>query len=310
MATPELSVVIPVYNEEGNILPLTQELTSVLAQLKKPYEIIYIDDGSRDRTFQELLTVAKDPHVKYIRFTKNFQKAAALNAGFHYAKGTIIITMDGDLQEDPHDIPRFLEKLQTCDVVVGWKYNRRDSLPRGISSKIFNSLIRRLIGIRIHDSDCNYKAIRKHVLTNITLYSGLYRYIPVLAANKGYRIDEIKVNHRQRYKGKSKYGVRRLFSGVLDLFTIKFLTSYTKKPLHFFGMIGIFSMFAGVLIGIYLLYVKLVQNLNIGNRPLLILSLLLVVVGVQLLSLGLVGELITSYNQQPTEQYLIRETNL
>jgi len=305
----DLSIVIPSYNEEKNIPILYNELNRVLARLNKKYEIIFIDDGSTDRTFENLQSIHnKDKNVRVIKFQGNSEKAAALSAGFSKAKGNIIITMDADLQDDPNEIPRFVQKLnEGYDLVVGWKHKRKDPITKVISSKIFNFLVRRLTKIRLHDCDCNFRAMKKEVIQNINLYSGLYRYIPSLAKSKGYKLGEIKVTHHKRKFGKSKYGVGRLYKGFLDLVTIKFLLSYNKKPLHFFGGVGILFAILGFITGIYLLYLKYFLRLPIGNRPALILAVLLIVLGIQFISIGLIGEMIVNSNQKKEEQYVIKK---
>ncbi len=229
----DISIIIPVYNEEGNVKMLYDELRGVLDRSKQDYEIIFIDDGSTDSTFSILKELnKKDRHVKAIQFTKNFQKAAALTAGFKEAKGNVIITMDGDLQDDPNEIPRLLEELKRCDLVVGWRHDRADGITKKLPSRVFNFMIRMLTGLRMHDADCNMRAMKDYVVKGINIYGGLYRYIPILAYNNGYSVREIMINHRRRAYGKSKYGITRLFNGILDLITVKFLMSYTKRGVH------------------------------------------------------------------------------
>jgi len=287
----KLSLIIPVYNEQDNVLPLYNKLKAVL---EYDHELIFIDDGSKDNTYEILKNIQKkDSKLKIIRFRNNFGKSEALSKGFKHAKGDIIITMDGDLQDDPEEIPRFIEKIkEDYDLVVGWKYKRQDPLSKTIPSKFFNFLIKVLTGVKIHDSNCCFKAYKKEVVKNLKIYGELHRYIPSLVNWKGFKVTEIKVKHHKRLHGKSKYGFSRLLKGFLDLLTIKFLIKYSKKPLHFFGSIGIISFFLGALISVYLVYEKYFLNINIGSRPMLILGVLLLIIGVQFICLGLLGEMI------------------
>ena len=306
----ELSIIIPAYNEAKNVTLLKNRLTIVLDKIdKKNHEIIFIDDGSKDKTYQELKELhKKDKKVKIIRFKRNFGKAAALSAGFELAKGKLILTMDADLQDDPREIPRLLNKLgKGYDLVVGWKYKRKDPyITKVIPSKIFNFLVRKLTKIKLHDSDCNFRLMKKEVLDNLAIYGGLYRYIPSLTASKGYRIGEIKVRHNPRKHGKSKFGFTRLFKGTFDLITIKYLISYSQSPLYFFGGIGLFFESIGFILGLYLLHVKLILKELIGTRPLLFLVILLIILGIQLISLGLIAEMIVHTHKK--SNYLIKNT--
>ncbi len=308
MAEIELSVVIPAYNEERNIRPLYFQLKKVLDNLNKTYEIIFVDDGSTDKTFDVLKKLnEKDKSVRIIRFQKNFQKAAALSAGFKKANGKIILTLDADLQDDPSEIPRFLDKINSgYDLVVGWRYKRKDSITKKAASKIFNFLVRITTKVKLHDFDCNFRAMKKEIINNLDIYGGTYRYIPLLIASKGYDTTEIKIKHYKRAHGKSKYGFNRIFTGVLDLLTINFLLTYTRKPLHLFGTLGTLFSFIGVVSGVYLLYIKYTLNQAIGHRPLLIFTILLIVLGIQFFSIGLLGEMISNINQKPDNQYIIR----
>ncbi|HEX54914.1 MAG: glycosyltransferase [Candidatus Altiarchaeales archaeon] len=292
----EISIIIPVFNEERNLPELYSELTRVLEKIKKDYEIIFVDDGSTDNSFQVLKEIReKDERVKIIKFRRNFGKSAALSQGFKRAHGEIIFTLDADLQDNPEEIPKFLRKIdQGYDLVVGWRFRRKDPITKKLPSRIFNFLTSLITGIKIHDFNCCFKAFRREVAKNIKVYGELHRYIPVLAFWKGYRIAEIKIEHRPRRYGRSKYGIMRLIKGFLDLITVKFLITYAKRPLHFFGIIGFLSLIIGFFIGLYLLYVKYILNQLIGDRPLLLLSVLLVLVGLQFIFMGLIGEMITS----------------
>lgn len=303
----DLSVVIPVYNEEKNVKILYNHLIKILDSIKLSSEIIFVDDGSTDNTTSILRQLAaKDKGLVVLSFQKNFQKAAALTAGFDCARGQYILTMDGDLQDNPDEIPRFLHKIKSgYDMIVGWKARRKDPFTKVIMSKLFNGLIRLLFHIKIHDNDCNFRLFRSQITQHLHIYGGLYRYIPVIAYAKGFKIGELKVHHLHRRYGKSKYGYKRIFRGGLDLITIKFLTSYYSSPLHFFGYLGGGISFIGLVLGIYLTILQQIYHQAIGNRPLLFLSMLLIIVGIQLISLGLIGEMIVSTTNK--KNYVIKE---
>jgi len=302
-----ISVVIPAYNEEKNIIHLHRELKEALDNLNKDYEIIFVDDGSTDNTFEVLKKLHKEnKNIKIIQFQKNFKKAAALSAGFKEAEGRIVITMDADLQDDPKEIPKLLARLYGgLDVVVGWKYKRKDPISKRLTSSIFNLLIRLFMKIRIHDSDCNFRVMRRETLENLQIYSGLYRYIPAILFYQGFKIGEVKVTHRPRKFGKSKYGMMRLFTGFFDLITVKFLLSYNKNPLHLFAVPGTIFTVVGFFIALYLSFSKWVLRQPIGDRPLLLLAVLLIVLGIQFISIGLLGEMILSRDEE--EKYIIKK---
>lgn len=291
----ELSIIIPLYNEEENILNLYNELKLILSSLNISYEIIFIDDGSKDGTFMMLKKLREsDNKIKIIKFRMNFGKSTALNVAFKYALGNNIITMDGDGQDDPKEIPRFIRELnQGFDLVSGWKYRRNDPLTKRLPSKIFNTLSSFLTGVGIHDFNCGFKAYKRDFIRYVHLYGELHRYIPALAQWHGFTISEIKVSHRPRIHGKSKYGFTRLFKGFLDLITIKFLMGYSYRPLHIFGLPGIISLSFGFVIGIYLTIIHF-NGAIIGERPLLLLSILLILIGLQFLSIGLLGEMMAA----------------
>jgi glycosyltransferase involved in cell wall biosynthesis len=295
----DLSIVIPIHNEEQNILPLFSILSNVLASLNNNYEIIFIDDGSTDNSLSILQTVFEENNsVKVIQFSKRFGKAAALQKGFQYAKGNIIITLDADLQDDPHEIPKFIKKIyEGYDLVSGWKYIRHDPLTKTLPSKIFNIVTSFMTKIPLHDFGSGIKAYRKEVVKSINIYGELHRYIPILAYDKGFKIGEIKVKHHPRLKGVSKYGFARYFRGFYDFLTVLFLTKYNKKPLHLFGSLGLLFLLAGLLINIYLSILKILGE-GIGTRPLLFLGILLMIVGIQFISTGLVCEMITRMNHK------------
>ena len=296
-----LSVIVPVYNEEESILPLYEELQ---ASLGKNDEVLFVDDGSRDSTAERVKKlIAGDSRVRLVRFQRNFGKAAALAAGFERARGDVIITMDGDLQDDPLEIPRFLEAITEHDMVSGWKIHRQDPLGKRLPSKFFNWLTALVTGLQIHDFNCGFKAYRKEVVRHLNLYGELHRYIPALAHWEGFSVGEIPVNHHPRRFGRSKYGIERLTKGFFDLLTVKFLMTYAKRPLHFFGWIGAAFSALGGLAGLWVVYLKLLGE-AVGNRPILVLSVLLIVVGIQFFSLGLLGEIVSSHSGP---RYVVRE---
>jgi dolichol-phosphate mannosyltransferase len=294
-----ISVVIPVHDEERSVALLYDELCSALQQLDTPWEAVYVDDGSTDGTFAALtrLHAARD-NVKVVRLRRNFGKATALAAGFAHAQGEVIVTLDGDLQDDPMEIPRLLLKLdEGFDLVSGWKARRRDPLLRRSLSRVFNVVVGWMTGVRLHDVNCGLKAYRAEVVRGLRLYGELHRFIPVLAHHRGYRIAELPVNHRARDHGRSRYGVERYVRGFLDLLTVSFIGRYRHRPLHLFGGLGLLLSLAGVGVLVYLTAVK-IGGAAIGHRPLLILGVLLVVVGLQFFSLGLITELITSHHEE------------
>jgi glycosyltransferase involved in cell wall biosynthesis len=301
-----VSIIVPSYNEEKNIPLLYIKLKKVLDSLKKEYEVLFIDDGSKDNTVNEIIKLnKKDKRVKLIQFQRNFGKAAALSAGFIEASGTIVFTMDADLQDDPKEIPKFIEKInQGYDMVSGWKYIRKDPVTKTLPSKFFNWLTSITTGVKVHDSNCGFKAYRNEVVKNISVYGELHRYIPAIAHWKGYKVGEVKVEHHARKFGKSKYGVERLMKGFFDLITVKFLTRYAKKPLHLFGLLGFLCFLVGFIAGIYLV-VGWFRGIAIGNRPLLMLCVLFIVTGIQLISIGLLGEMINSSNRK--DDYVIKK---
>jgi len=305
----ELSVVIPVYNEGENLNSLYSQLKSVLENLGKAYEIILVDDGSTDDSFLIMERLhGEDHNVKVIQLRRNFGKAVALSAGFTWVQGKIIITMDADLQDDAREIPNFIKKLnEGYDLVSGWRFKRRDPVSRTFPSRLFNSLTATLTGVKVHDFNCGFKAYRKEVIESLDLYGELHRYIPALAHWKGFNVGEIKVEHHPRAHGKSKYGVERLFRGLTDLFTVMFLTKYMKKPLHLFGAVGVFLLLIGFIINAYLAILKFVLRQGIGGRPLLLLGVLLMLIGFQIISTGLVGEMIVSTRDKGEKGYVVRK---
>lgn len=312
-AAPHVSVVVPLYNEEESIAGLQAQLTAALTGLGQPFEIIVVDDGSRDGSFALLQRwQAQDPaHVRVVRFRRNFGQTAAFSAGFERARGEIIVTLDADLQNDPADIGLLLDKIEAgYDVVSGWRVQRQDAaLSRRLPSVIANALISRVTGVALHDYGCSLKAYRREVLQNVRLYGELHRFIPAIASWMGTAVAEIPVSHRPRQFGRSKYNLSRTLRVILDLITVRFLLGYATRPLHVFGGIGLTLGAVGTLIGIYLTYLKLILGQSIGSRPLLLLAALLVVLGVQMLSIGLLGEMTmrTYYEAQNKPIYAIRE---
>ncbi len=307
-----ISIVIPAYNEEENIPVLYERLKKVLDSLGKDYEIIFVDDGSEDRTPEVLKEIAeKDKKVKVIRFRRNYGQTAAMYAGFEHAKGDVIITMDADLQNDPEDIPKLLEKMEEgYDIVSGWRKDRKDPfLSRKLPSKIANWIISKVTGVELHDYGCTLKAYRAEIAKRYRLYGDMHRFLPALAKRFGARITEIPVRHHPRLYGRSKYGIGRTVRVILDIFLVKFLNEYITKPLYVFGGAGFFLFLAGFLIELYLTFLKLFTGADIGDRPLLILGVLLILAGIQLISTGVIAELIirTYYESRGEKPYVIDE---
>ncbi len=311
--TPELSIVIPVRNESPNIKPLYDELTTTLVRGGRSYEIIVIDDGSTDETFDELASLqSRDPHLRIIRFRRNFGQTAAFAAGFAFARGRLVVTADGDMQNDPADITRMAAHLdEGYDIVCGWRKNRKDTfITRRIPSMLANKLISWATGVPLHDYGCSLKVFRAEVVKPLRLYGEMHRFLPAIASQIGVRIKEVAVNHRARRAGTSKYGLSRTVRVVLDLVTVKFLLSYSTRPLQIFGLMGLTAGLLGALITGYLGYVRLIALQPIADRaPLLLLGVLLIFTGVQLVTFGLLAELLarTYYESQNKPVYVIRE---
>lgn len=308
----KISVILPVLNEEENLVALNDEIVGVLEDMPNEYEIIYVDDGSADRSFEILANLHdKDDRIKVVQFRRNFGQTAGLAAGFEYAEGDVIITLDADRQNDPRDIPMMLEKMdEGYDLVSGWRYDRQDAwLSRKLPSKIANWLISRITGVKLHDYGCSLKAFHKDVIENIQLYGEMHRFIPAIASWGGVQLAEVKVNHRPRVAGTSKYGISRTFRVVLDLITVKFLLQYSARPIHFFGGIGMLSGVAGFLIAMVMTVQKLFFGIGMGDRPLLLLAILLMFIGLQFITFGLLGELMTrTYHEAQNKPiYVVRK---
>ncbi len=296
-----ITVVVPVHDEEQTVALLYDELQAALEPLEAPWEAVFVDDGSTDGSFAALTRLhSGHTNVRVVRLRRNFGKAAALAAGFAHAEGDIVVTIDADLQDDPAEIPRLLAKLDDgFDLVSGWKAHRRDPLTRRAPSRIFNWVTGHVSGLRLHDLNCGLKAYRADVVRDLRLYGELHRFIPVLAHYRGHRIAELPVNHRPREHGHSRYGIERYLRGFLDLLTVSFIGRYRHRPLHLFGGLGLVLGVLGFAVLVYLTFLKF-EGHAIGQRPLLILGVLLVVVGLQFFSLGLISELITSQHEERT----------
>ena len=310
--SPDLSVVIPIRNEEPNLPELYREFTEALTAFGRPYELVLVDDGSTDRSFAVLAELqAKDPRVRVIRFRRNFGQTAAFAAGFKYARGALIVTADGDLQNDPSDIPRMVEMIASgADIVCGWRKDRKDTFfTRRMPSVIANRIISWATGVDLHDYGCSLKVFRAEVVKPLKLYGEMHRFLPAIASELGVSIREVVVNHRARRHGTSKYGLSRTIRVVLDLLTVKFLLSYSTKPLQIFGLVGGGMLFAGLLVSAWLAYQRLFGYQSIANRPLLLFGILLIFTGLQLLTLGLLAELQarTYHESQDKPTYVIRE---
>lgn len=301
-----ISVVIPLKDEAESLAELHQRLRAVFTGLDEPYELIFVDDGSTDASPEILKRLhAEDPRVKVIQFRRNFGKAAALSAGFEQAQGEIVFTMDADLQDDPNEIPRFLEALRAGnDLVSGWKKKRYDPVSKRWPSKLFNRVTSMLTGVRLHDFNCGFKAYRRDVVRQLDLYGELHRYIPALAGWKGFRVGELVVEHHARRFGKSKYGFERLTRGFFDLLTVMLLTKFAKRPLHLFGMLGLLSGLMGSGFLVYLTVLWLLGH-PIGQRPLLTFGVLFMVSGMQLISLGMLSEMITKLGHRTETEHMI-----
>lgn len=308
----DLSIVVPVYNEVEIVEDLAERTYAALEGVTVGYEVVIVDDGSRDGTGALLKQLrARYPRLRVIHLRRNFGQAAAMSAGFDAARGAIIVTMDGDLQNDPRDIPRLIEKMdEGYDVVSGWRANRQDPfLSRRLPSMMANWLIGKVTGVRLHDTGCTLKAYRREMLEDVHLYGEMHRFIPALASVQGGRMAELKVAHNARTRGRSKYNIFRVFRVVLDLILVKFLLSYSTRPIHLFGLLGLASFTGGVLICGALAYLRLFQGVGLSNRPILLLGVLLIIMGVQFITMGLIAEMqVRLYHEaQAKPIYRIRE---
>ncbi|HAP36750.1 MAG TPA: glycosyltransferase [Bacteroidetes bacterium] len=303
-----VSVIIPLLNEEESLRELHEQLKNVLSRIGGNYELIFVDDGSTDNSFKVLRELRqRNNRVKAVRFRRNYGKSAALAVGFQKAQGDFVVTMDADLQDDPAEIPNIIRELKGgLDVVSGWKKKRKDPLGKTIPSKFFNFVTAKVTGINIHDFNCGLKGYKNDVVKSVNVYGELHRYIPALAHWLGFKVGETVVNHRPRKFGKTKFGMARYSRGFLDLLTVVFTTRYVSRPLHLFGGWGIVSSIAGLFISLWLAYEKYFNGQPLSNRPLFIVALIMIIVGVQFVSMGLLGELITR-NQQMEREYSIKE---
>ena len=301
MNQPEISILIPIFNEQDSIEQLYNELSNAVSNILD-YEIIFINDGSQDNSSQQVQNIiSKDNKVKLINFFVNRGKSEALNIGFKKAVGNIIVTIDGDLQDDPAEFENLINQIKSgSDMVTGWKKNRKDPISKRILSKIFNFTLRLITGLKIHDFNCGLKAYKKHVIKSINIYGGLHRFIPILVSKNGFSVDEIIVHHRPRKFGKSKYGKSRIFHGFFDLITVLFLNKYLNKPLHLFGSIGFLLLSVGFTINAKLTYDWFFNGIWITphKNPLFFLAILLIIVGIQFFSTGLIGELMVYFNRK------------
>ena len=312
LPSPDLSIVIPVHDESPNLEALYEELTQTLGEFGRSYELLIVDDGSTDDSFEQLAALqARDPRLRVIRFRRNFGQTAAFAAGFAHARGRLVVTSDGDLQNDPRDIPAMVDLIERgYDIVCGWRKDRKDTLiTRRVPSVLANKLISWATGVPLHDYGCSLKVFRAEVVKPLRLYGEMHRFLPAIASQMGVRIAELVVNHRPRQAGSTKYGLSRTIRVVLDLATVKFLLSYSTRPLQIFGPIGLIAGGLGVVITGWLGYVRLFLHQGIAERPLLLLGVMLVFIGVQLLTFGLLAEVMarTYYESQNKTTYVIRE---
>lgn len=307
-----ISVVIPVYNEEQSLRPLYEALTAQLEQEGRTYELVFVDDGSSDGSFSVLQALHDcDTRVRVVRFRRNFGKTPALVAGFAHSQGEVIFTMDADLQDDPAEIPQFLQRLaEGYDLVAGWKYPRLDPITKTLPSWFFNRMVSSTTGVRLHDINCGFKAYRRELIEDLKLYGELHRFIPVLAHRRGFRIAELKVKHHPRKYGKSKYGARRFLRGFLDLLMVLFLVSYMRTPLRLFGTLGILSLLAGLAVDLEIVldrFLPFGSHEPIHNRPLLFVGIMLIIFGISFILTGLQSEMIRFFAYRPEEEYSVRQ---
>ena len=306
-----ISVVIPLYNEEENVAIAYGELTEVMKKMQCPYELIFVDDGSKDDTLKNLVEAGgDDPSLRIIEFRRNFGQTAAMAAGMEHSRYDVVVTMDGDLQNDPHEIPMMVSKLLSgYDLVAGWRKHRKDAfINRKLPSMIANWTISKSTGVKLHDYGCSLKVMTGEVARGIKLYGEMHRFIPALANQFGAKILEVPVNHRPRIHGKTKYGISRTIRVILDLITVKFLLGYSKRPIHLFGSVGFMSAGLGGLLLAYMMYERFFNDVPMGNRPLLSLAVMMVIVGIQFVVFGLLAEVLarTYYESQGKNTYVVR----
>jgi glycosyltransferase involved in cell wall biosynthesis len=304
----KISIVVPLLNEDESLRPLFNEIKKVVRGISSDYELLFIDDGSTDKSLSVIKELARmDNKIRYFSFRKNYGKSAALQVAFKNVTGDAVITMDADLQDDPNEIPNLLKKLEEgYDMVSGWKKKRHDPIIKKFSSRFFNFITRFFTHVKIHDFNCGLKAYRKEVVQSLNVYGELHRYIPVLADWNGFSVSEIVVKHHPRRYGKTKFGISRFFKGFIDLVTVIFTTRYIKRPMHLFGFVGALAAVAGMVISAFLTFEKIYYHIGIGNRPLLFLGILLIIVGVQFFAIGLLGEILV-HNFQDENEYVIKE---
>lgn len=307
---PMISAVIPLYNEEENIPELCRRLVDVLDSMGARYEILFVDDGSTDGSYARLVEIKREnENIKIVKFRRNFGQTAAIHAGFDYAQGEIIATLDADLQNDPQDIPDMIMKLndQDLDVVCGWRYQRRDKLHKKIMSRFANGLRRRLTGETIHDSGCTLRVYRKESVKDLDLYGEMHRYIPALLTWRGFRVGEHKVVHHERYRGQTKYNWRRLTRGFFDLMVVAFWQRYSFRPVHIFGILGFILAAVGGVIVAYLILEKFIFGAQLADRPLFISSILMAIMGVQFITTGILADIMVKiyYGQKERKNYLV-----
>lgn len=289
-----LSVIVPAYNEEDNVEGCYRELSGVLKEMGGTSEIIFVDDGSDDATFSRLLFLHdSDPSVRIVKLRRNFGQSAAMSAGFDTARGDLVVTMDADLQNDPHDIPGMIQLLESrgYDVVCGWRFSRHDPLHKRVASRLANGLRRRFTSETVHDSGCTLRVYRRECITDLDLYGELHRYIPAILQWKGYRIGEMKTNHRDRKYGSTKYNWRRLVKGGLDLLVVTFWQKYSTRPIHVFGGAGLLFGFTGMILAAYLVTGRLLYGMPLSERPLFLVAILFIIIGVQLFALGILADI-------------------
>lgn len=295
----DISIIIPAYNEKESIRALYQKIIKAMEPLGKDFEIIFIDDGSMDGTYEEISSLCvSDPRVRGIKLRRNFGKSVALNVGFKEARGDIVFTMDADLQDDPEEMPKFIEKInEGWDMVSGWKQNRQDPLEKRIASKVFNNVVSKISGLKLHDFNCGFKVYKKDLLKIINIYGELHRFIPIIASSYGFKVGEIIIKHHKRQFGRSKFGIGRYLSGFFDLFSVVFITGYLRRPLHFLGRISLTSFAMGFILLIYVFVEKFILG-ELGNRPALTIAVFLLGLAVQIFIFGLLADMLSYTNNK------------